>query len=427
MVARDRDRPADEPTDEPFPLRRHFRRRFVPAFVVFIAVFLFLVALSAWSVAEHIYLELAERRAETIARAVAEQTPEGWENLMRGRRVAGADDGLEEAFRAEVREHQFSDLKVYDLDRKVLFSTNAAQINTIEEGAALHRVIEDGEPLVDSAIAADGSTQFELYVPLHDDLGALRAVFELYEPVGYLNGIVLRAGAITVVVPGVLLLVLALALGHLVRAAQSDIDARNRALIELRRQLETFVSGSAVSAARKAKGEGPIASEKIVTTLLYSDIRRFTDYAETHTPEEVVAFLNEIMSVQVAAVAEHGGDVDKMIGDALLARFDGGEGAAHAVAAAREILRVVAKGGYPRKLGIGVYRGEVILGSIGPAARKDFTVIGDSVNMSARLCSAASEGELVVDAALADDGFGPPETLRVKGHREPLTVRRWKV
>jgi adenylate cyclase len=417
--------------EQPFPLRRLFRRRFIPAFAAFLGVLLVLVAVTADRVAETIYLRLAERRAETIVRAVGTDAPAAWGELMQGRSTLDLDSPdevaqLTQAFADEVRELALSDLKVYDLDRRVLFSVEMGKVGTREEGPSLRSVIDEGESVVDRATGADGTAQYELYVPFHDDGGNLRAVFELYEPVGYLNTILLWAAIPALIVPGVFLLVLALALDRLVGAAQKEIDARTGALHQLRRRMETFLSNSAVSAAQGAKSGHAIASQELVTTLLYSDIRDFTGFAETVSAEAVVAFLNDIMAAQVAVVAAHDGDVDKLIGDALLARFDGPTGGDRAIAAARDILRTVARGDYPRGLGIGVYRGKVILGSIGPEERRDFTVIGDSVNMSARLCSAAGAGELVADGALADDDFGPLETIRVKGRSEPLEVRRWK-
>ena len=130
------------------------------------------------------------------------------------------------------------------------------------------------------------------------------------------------------------------------------------------------------------------------------------------------------MTLQVNILRRQGGDVDKMIGDAVLARFDAADGAAQAVAAAREIQSQEARAGLPRRLGIGIYRGEVISGAIGPEDRRDFTVIGDAVNAAARLCSAAEAGEIVVEASLADDGFKAPETISVKGRESPIVIRR---
>ena len=418
-----------QPSEQPFPLKRLFRRRFVPAFVGFIGVFLLLVGFTARHVTESIYLELAQRRAQTIARAVAAAAPVAWNELMAGRTLADlrtSARALVAAFTDEVRELDLSELKVYDLRRKVLFATNADEIGTLENGAALRGVIEHAASEVVTKTLADGTRQYELYVPLFGDDGQLRAVFELYEPVGYLNAILIGAAVPTMAVPGAVLLVLAFALSGLVNRAQADIDARTHALNDLRRRIETFISTTAVSAAKSADAGGGMASRKVTTALLFSDIRDFTSFAEKNPPEVVVGFLNRLMTLQVEAITRHGGDVDKMIGDAVLARFDGEDGGRRGVAAARQIMDGVEGGDYPRGVGIGVFRGAVISGAIGPENRRDFTVIGDAVNISSRLCSAALVGEIVVDTALAEDDFGSPETIQVKGRDEPLSVRRLK-
>jgi len=232
----------------------------------------------------------------------------------------------------------------------------------------------------------------------------------------------------TMAVPAALLLTLIFALNALVGRAQLDIDARTHALKRLQDRLASFVSTTAISAARDAGDAGAIMSRKVETTLFYSDIRDFTGYAEQNTPEVVVDFLNKIMSVQVNAVTLHGGDVDKMIGDAVLARFDGDDGPARALATAYDIQDTVSRVAFPRALGIGIYKGDVISGAIGPDDRRDFTVIGDAVNISARLCALAGQGEIVIDAALvpnADDVmFQPAESVRVKGRRQAIQVRR---
>ena len=417
------------PSESPFPLKRLFRRRFVPAFLGFIGVFLILIGLTARYVTESIYLELAQRRAQTIARAVAAHAPVSWSQLMAGRALADLQAPAEDllsSFADEVREQNLSELKVYDLNRKVLFATNADEIGTLENGDGLRGVIEHSVSEVVTKTLADGSQQYELYVPVFDTVGKLRTVFELYEPVGDLDAILIRAAVPIMAVPGLVLLLFSFALSGLVNRAQADIDLRTRALNDLRRRIETFVSTTAVNAAKGADSVGGIESRMVTTTLLFSDVRSFTSFAEKNSPEVVVGFLNRLMALQVDAITAHGGDVDKMIGDAILARFDGEYGGNRGVAAAREIIDAVGRGDFPRMVGIGVHRGDVISGAIGPESRRDFTVIGDAVNVSARLCSAATAGEIVVDAALADDDFGPAESIHVKGRDEPLIVQRFK-
>ncbi len=431
MTTNDKTDPATQalPSEQPFPLKKLFRRRFVPAFIGFIGIVLVLIGFTAQYVSENIYLEQAQRRAQTIARAIAASAPDAWKLLMDGGSLANLDSSaniLITAFTDEVREQNLHELKVYNLERRVLFATKPDEIGTLENGPALRNVIESGKSEAITKTLADGTEQYELYVPVFESGGQLRTVFELYEPVGYLNAILVGAAVPAMAVPGGMLMILIFALSGLVNRAQADINVRTHALNVLRRRIETFVSATAVTAAKNADPTGAIPSRKVVTTLLYSDIRSFTSFAEDRSPEEVVDFLNRLMTLQVDAVTGHGGDVDKMIGDAVLARFDGQDGGKNAVATAREIITAVARGDYPRHVGIGVFRGEVISGAVGPENRRDFTVIGDAVNISARLCTEALAGEIVVDAVLADDDFGPVESIQVKGRQEPLSVRRLK-
>lgn len=419
--------------EQPFPLARLFRRRFIPVFLCFMVLFLFLLGLTAKQVIEQIYLEQAERRAATIARAVADVAPDAWAHLISGKTLAELASSvdaaaLQKAFNDEVREMNLPELKVYDLDRRVLFATKSEEIGSVENGAALQEVINDDAPKLVYKALPDGQRQYELYVPVFDNAHRLGTVFELYEPVSYLDSILLRASVPTMAVPTVLLLVLIFALNALVGRAQLDIDARTGALKKLQDRLASFVSATAISAARGADAGGAITSQKVETTLFYSDIRDFTGFAEQNTPEDVVDFLNKIMLVQVNAVTQNGGDVDKMIGDAVLARFDGDNGPEQALAAAYDIQDRLSRDAFPRALGIGIYKGNVISGAIGPEDRRDFTVIGDAVNISARLCSLAGKGEIVVDAALVPDAedaiFQPAESVQVKGRQQALSVRR---
>jgi class 3 adenylate cyclase len=415
---------------EPFPLGRLFRRRFLPAFIGFIGVFLALIGFTTKYVTESMYLEeVGQRRAQTISRAVEAHAPEAWNRLMgqsngNDTEPATGKKKLMEAFENEVHELNLSDLKVYDLAGTVLYATNNTIIGSRETGDAFKRVIQNGSSQVILKVQPDNTQLYELYVPLFDANGRVRAVFELYEPVDYLNATLLKAATPIVAIPAILLAILVTALNKLVNRAQVDIDARTNALNRLRRRIESFVSSTAVNAAKSASHSGDIPSQKLTTVLFFSDIRDFTSFAEANTPETVVEFLNHLMGLQVNILARHGGDVDKMIGDAVLARFDGEHGDQRAVAAAMEIIEAIKPHNYPRGIGIGIYRGEVISGIIGLEDRSDFTVIGDAVNIAARLCSAAKAGEIVVDAELTDETFGELERIQVKGRQEPLRVRR---
>jgi class 3 adenylate cyclase len=413
--------------EQPFPLRRLFRRRIVPFLVLFILVLVALTVVGARQATEAIYLDLAQRRADTIARAVSAAAPVAWASLMAGDEVRSAE--LHKAFAEEVNELKLIRLKVYDLRRKTIYDSVPEGIGKVEEGPALRAAIERAGPSAVARVEPDGTAVYELYVPLLDGAGRVQAVFELYEPIDHLDEILARATAAPIVVPGVLLALLVAALWQLVRRAQGDIDARTAAMVSLRERIESFVSAGARDAARGGDEGGAIPSRRLSLGLLYTDVRDFTGFAESSSPEAVVEFLNRLMTIQVRIVREHGGDVDKLIGDALLAHFAGADAMMRAVAAGRAILTACEETDLPRRVGIGVYTGDVVAGAIGPPERRDYTVVGDSVNVAARLCAAAAGGELVAAAdGLIDDGsFGPAETLHVKGRQEPLSVRRWRV
>lgn len=417
-------------SDAPFPLKGTFRRRILPGLAVFILVLVGLTALTGQWVMRSVYLELAERRADVIARAIREDVPDAWTELVAG--TLGPDRPAWEGFAAVLldEEHELGlvKLKAYDLEARLLYASGGGTPGKVEDNPAIRRILADGRSTIVPKTYPGGLDLYEFYVPVRDERGRLLGIFELYEPVDYLDGIVLSESVPLTVLPALLFLVLVMALDRLVSKAQTDIDRRTEMLKSLRARLETFVSKSAVDAARGTAAGEDIPSQRIRCTLLYSDVRDFTGFSESNSPERVVRFLNDLMGVQVAAVEAQGGDVDKMIGDALLARFDGDDAPARALAAARAIQADMDQGFLPRGVGIGLFTGDVVSGAIGPAARRDFTVIGDSVNAAARLCSAAQTGEIVADhetltSAGAGD-FGPDEVLQVKGRREGIAARR---
>ena len=137
---------------------------------------------------------------------------------------------------------------------------------------------------------------------------------------------------------------------------------------------------------------------EVDVSILFCDVRDFTGFAAQAEPTEVVAALNGLFEAIVPIVARHGGHVDKFVGDGLLAVFGAPEGFAdhadRAVAAGREIVDAVERGrAGDLRVGVGINSGPVIAGAIGGAGRLNFSVIGDAVNVAAR-----------VEAATRDDG-----------------------
>jgi adenylate cyclase len=127
---------------------------------------------------------------------------------------------------------------------------------------------------------------------------------------------------------------------------------------------------------------------------MFLDIRNFTSFAEKRSPEEVVRYLESLFEFMIEIVNRHHGVINKFLGDGFMAVFgaplsEGGD-CLNGVAAAREILtRVeeeVASGKVlPTTVGIGLHAGEAVTGSIGSSLRKEYTVIGDVVNLASRI------------------------------------------
>ncbi|MEZ4318689.1 MAG: adenylate/guanylate cyclase domain-containing protein [Myxococcota bacterium] len=135
----------------------------------------------------------------------------------------------------------------------------------------------------------------------------------------------------------------------------------------------------------------------VEATVVVTDLRGFTRWAEHRTPIEVLAHLNTVQGTLADIVLRHGGTVDKFMGDGMLAVFGApeplAEHASAALAAVREMLAETAR--LPEvQLGVGVHSGELVLGCLGSGLRMEFTVLGDTVNTASRLESATKEQQV---------------------------------
>lgn len=416
--------------EAPYPLARKFFWRLLPLAIMALAVVVGVVGFAVKSATESAYLMHATRVADNIATDVARKSPVAWTRLIKGEDLAPADlEALVAVFTIEQAEYRLSALKVYDLAGRTLYSSNVDDIGGFERNATLRRVIESGKAGVVRHEEDDGMELFELYVP-YGKAGRPQAVFELYESVaGGLqksleNSIWPVVGTLTALLAAGLLMII-----PVIRRAQAAITARTSAIVEMRQRLERLVSRQAVSAMRTGDLGHGRRNERIDLTLLYSDVRGFTPFCEKSEPEHAVAVLNRFISAQVEEIERHGGDVDKIIGDGILARFEG-EGREHrAIAAAQALQRRLIGADLPLAVGVGLYSGPVVAGFLGSQGRLDFTIIGDSVNVAARLCAAAHGGEVVVDAATlakaGASGFGGPNNIDVKGRQHSISVQRW--
>jgi class 3 adenylate cyclase len=179
---------------------------------------------------------------------------------------------------------------------------------------------------------------------------------------------------------------------------------------------------------------------ELEVTVLFSDIRGFSTFAEQVPPRQVAEVVDRHLAAMAAVVRTHGGILDKFAGDAVMAVF----GAPHPVAdhAKRAVECALAMQrrqaelnaeartlGLPAsEIGIGINTGTVIAGLIGGAGRVDYTVIGDTVNVAQRLQSEAKAGEILASAATVQrcswPGAQPAGTRLLKGRQQPVEVYR---
>ena len=205
-----------------------------------------------------------------------------------------------------------------------------------------------------------------------------------------------------------------------------------------RADMQKFVSQSTVEMIQSSSQRKVSAGERKLLTIFFSDMRGFTSMSERRQPEEVVKILNRCLSIQAEKVKKFSGDIDKYVGDAVVASFDGPDMALNAIRCAVEIHKAIdafnaaQPAEEPVRLGIGIATGEVILGSIGSEDRMDFTVIGSHVNLCARLCSHAAPREILLAEStyrLVQDLVAAErlEPLKVKGFSEPVPVYRMAI
>jgi class 3 adenylate cyclase len=232
-------------------------------------------------------------------------------------------------------------------------------------------------------------------------------------------------------------------------AAQLEEEIRRREEL-LRQTFRRYVSprvadkileDTELRATLLAPAEAP-ADARAHAVVLFADLRGFTGIAEQLDPHRVVPLLNEFFSLLTEITFKYDGTVFHMAGDCLMLGFgvplQQPDSAQRAVSAAREMLarftelsrswreRYQVEAG----LGIGINEGDVVAGNVGSSAYMNYTIIGDTVNIAARLCQRARAGEMLFSSTLKrsldergfDVGATPLPPLQLRGRSHPIDI-----
>jgi adenylate cyclase len=207
----------------------------------------------------------------------------------------------------------------------------------------------------------------------------------------------------------------------------------------IKRAFARYVAREVVDELLKDPEHLVLTGERREVSVLFCDVRGFTPLSERLSPEEVVLLLNDFYDLMIDATFRHEGTLDKFLGDAVMAVF--GAPIAHADHSARAIrtalvmregverlsARRIQEGKDPITVGIGVSTGEAVAGTVGTQDRMEYTVIGDSVNLAARLESVAKPMQVLISGRTFREvkdlvEARPLGVVRVKGKEEEVEV-----
>lgn len=228
------------------------------------------------------------------------------------------------------------------------------------------------------------------------------------------------------------------------QSREQELKKQMNVAVEERRVIKDmfarYMSGEVLKSLMDSADEVHLGGDRKMATLFFADIRGYTSFSEGKEPEVIVDILNEYFSEAVEIVIKYNGYIDKFIGDCIMAAWgvpivNEKKDAVSAVSCAVEIQELVKsksrkffKGiASGLRVGIGMHTGPLVAGNLGSARRMDYSVIGDTVNIAARLEGVAEAGEVIITQQtreLIGDHFRLKELdpVKVKGVEKPLHI-----
>ncbi len=214
---------------------------------------------------------------------------------------------------------------------------------------------------------------------------------------------------------------------------------RLREATRVRENFERYFTPQLAERIATQRGDAVLGGDRRRVVVLFSDIRAFTEVAESLPPDQMAAQLNEYFAAMVDCVFRHDGALDKFIGDALMAYWGApvasDDDADRAIRAALDMqselealnARWIAEGRSALHAGVGINAGEAFVGNIGSPKRLEYTLIGDTVNLANRLCGLARGGDILISDAVREQMTDPlplqvrPELVPER-HRGPAVT-----
>ncbi len=234
-------------------------------------------------------------------------------------------------------------------------------------------------------------------------------------------------------------------LGHALNRAAGDLqasEAQIRHEVAVRTDLGRYVPEQLVDRILRREADMKLGGERRIVTVLFADVVGFTALTDRLPPEATVAMLNELFTILTQIVFKHRGTVDKFIGDCVMAFWNApGDQPDHvrlALETAEDMQswletgneRWKAKYGVTIELAIGVHTGEAVIGNIGSETRMEYTAIGNTVNLAARLEAVARPSQILVTDAVklaAGEGFEMADAGEQTLAGWPRPIRLWEL
>lgn len=230
--------------------------------------------------------------------------------------------------------------------------------------------------------------------------------------------------------------------GEVMSQAAADLENSElqiRQELEIRSDLGRYLPAELVDKVVRREQDMALGGVRQEITVMFADVVEFTPLTEKLPPEQVVQILNELFTIITEIVFRHGGTVDKFVGDCVMAIWGAPtfteDHATLALEAAEEIISWLEAGnetwetkyGVTVRIAIGINSGEAVVGNVGSTTRMEYTAIGTTVNVAARLEAIARPQQILISertAQLAGEGFSlaPVGERSIAGHTEPLRL-----